>query len=230
MITIINGQDSISSREYLFEKKNEFLSLRTFEGEKITIADLAEFFQGTNFLDEEKNIVLENLFSKKRSDSELKEIASLLKENEKRNIVIWEEKEALSKYLNLFPKSAVKTFNYPKILFSFLESLKPGNGKFLLETFHQILKTSAQEIIVFMIVRQIRLLLGVIDKSSKFQIEEVKKLAPWQKQRLLKQAGFFDQDHLTKIYKKLYKIDLSYKTGTLSMPLVNAIDFFLLEI
>lgn len=230
MITIINGYDTASSREYFFHKKSKIKNPKTFDGEKLTQQDIVEFFYGTNLFEDKKNIVIENLLSKKRSDKEIEEIVSILNKNEKSNIVIWEEKEISSKYLKLFPKAIAKTFNYPKILFNFLESLKPGNGKFLFESFHELLKSSAQEIVVFMIIRQIRLLLGIIDKSSKFQIEEVKNLAPWQKQRLLKQASFFDQDHLKKIYNKIYKIDLMHKTGTLPTPLTHAIDFFLLDI
>ena len=228
MITIISGEDEASSREYFFQKKNELRNFQTFDGEKLTLTELMEFFQGINFFDNSNNVVIENLFSKKRSDKDIEEVIFLLNKNEKSNIVFWEEKEITPKFLKLFPSATVKTFSHPKILFSFLESLKSGNGKFIIETFHELLKSSAQEIIVFMMIRQIRLLLGILDNSS--EIDEVKKLAPWQKQRLLKQAGFFDQDHLKKIYKKLYEIDLSNKTGTLSMPLVNAIDFFLLDI
>ena len=70
---------------------------------------------------------------------------------------------------------------------------------------------------------------GMVGKAKE-NAEEVKKLAPWQKGKLTRQASMFGLDNLKKTYKKLYKIDKSQKTGSSNLTLVQSIDFLLLEI
>ena len=80
-----------------------------------------------------------------------------------------------------------------------------------------------------MIIRQFRLLLG-LSESSNNNIDEIKRLAPWQKSKLVRQASLFGVDKLKQIYKMLYKIDKSQKTGKSPLTLVQDIDILMLEI
>ena len=70
----------------------------------------------------------------------------------------------------------------------------------------------------------------MIGLSEKADIEEVKRLAPWQKSKLMNQASMFEMKKLKEIYKKLYKIDKAQKTGATNLSLTQNIDIFLLEI
>ena len=80
-----------------------------------------------------------------------------------------------------------------------------------------------------MLVRQMRLLMGLMDPSQN-PIEEVKRLAPWQQQKLKKQAQLFTETQLISLYNSLFRIDNEQKTGKASVPLSNAIDFWLLKL
>ena len=158
-------------------------------------------------------------------------MVGLINENEgKSNIIIWEEKEISPKVLSLFPKAQIQTFKIPKLIFNFLDGIKPGNGQSLIILFHKLLENTSVEIILFMIVRQIRLLLAVSFKNKSDGIDELNKIAPWQRGKMERQASLFKIGQLVDLYSKIYELDLSQKTGTLSMPLVNAIDFLLLDI
>ncbi|MCL5114152.1 MAG: hypothetical protein M1372_03280, partial [Patescibacteria group bacterium] len=157
-------------------------------------------------------------------------IKYLGKKHLKNEIFFWEEKELTKKSLNVFANAQVKTFTIPKSLFAFLDSIKPENGKNLIVIFHQSLENAQPEQIMYMIIRQIRLLLSFSELGNLEAIDETSKLAPWQKSKLEKQAKLFNPSSLREIYSKLFEIDLAQKTGTLSMPLSQAIDFLLLDI
>jgi len=72
-------------------------------------------------------------------------------------------------------------------------------------------------------------MLGLLE-NSKNNIDELKKLAPWQKSKLIRQAEMFGSQNLKKIYKKLYKIDKAQKTGSSGLTIVQQIDMLLLEL
>lgn len=231
MITIIHGDSADESREYFLKIKTTFQNLVFLEGQNIAGEDLMNFFSGGNLFYEEKNLAIENLLSKNKLGKNLDELIAILNEHEKKsNIIMWEEKEVSQKNLNLFPKAQVQVFKIPKLIFNFLDNFKPGNGKSLIVAFNKLLENTPVDIILYMMMRQLRLLIAVSSEDKSDTIEELQKIAPWQKGKLERQAGFFDPDNLINLYHKLYSIDLSSKTGALPVPTAHAIDFLLLDI
>ena len=82
-----------------------------------------------------------------------------------------------------------------------------------------------------MLIRQIRLLIALSENgNTRDVIDEVKRLAPWQKSKLAKQAGYFSTQELLKIHEALYKMDLASKTSSFPLSLTETIDFFLLDL
>jgi len=79
-----------------------------------------------------------------------------------------------------------------------------------------------------MITRQFRILNSIFD--SKKNIDEVKKLASWQRNKLERQAKLFGKEKLKEIYNKIFEIEKGVKTGELSYHLRSAIDFLMVEI
>lgn len=231
MITIIHGDSTDESREYFLKKKTTFRNVISLADQDITKEVLINFFSGGNLFYEEKNLAIENLLSKNKTSKNLDELIEILNENEKKsNIIIWEEKEVSQKNLNLFPKASIQSFKIPKFIFNFLDNIKPGNGNVLIVTFNKLLENTPVEIILYMMIRQLRLLIAVSSSKKEDTIEELGKMAPWQKGKLERQADFFDRDNLISLYHKLYNIDLSSKTGALPAPTAHAIDFLLLDI
>lgn len=113
-------------------------------------------------------------------------------------------------------------------MFAFLENIRPKNTK-TIELFHKALETNEADLLFHMLVRQFRLLLAVSTEDSN-PIDEVKRMAPWQKSRLTSQARNFSQRQLATSLKKLFVIDLNHKTGKETMPISITIDFFLLAL
>ena len=129
------------------------------------------------------------------------------------------------------------SFKLPQNIFLFLDNLRPSShlpgGNSLLKLFHQVLDSGIkEELVLFMIQRQFRLLLALCHPEASNDIgtiDEVSRLAPWQKSKLERQAQLFNTTDLKKIYKKLYEIEIAQKTGSSSLSLTQNIDILLLE-
>lgn len=240
MITIIHGDDVVSSRDYLREEKQKHKESIFFEGKKITLTDLVQNIQGSGLFSDTKTIFIENfLTGVKKTSKDAKEIIDFIINNHKSsNIFLWEPKEFSKRELFAFKNAVAKNFKLPQNIFIFLDNIKPGNPKNHISLFHKTLKAGVkEELIFFMIQRQFRLLLSLChpERSEGSQndngtIDELIRLAPWQKGKLERQANLFTQTQLKRIYNNLYKIDYGLKTGRLNLTLSQAIDFLLYEI
>lgn len=235
MITIIHGDNIEESRNYFIDLKKKQKNAVSFDGGKITITDLVQNIEGSSLFGDTKTIFIEEFLTKrKKTDKEVKEIFNFIIKNQKEFIfILWESKEILKRETSLFKNPTINFFKLPKNIFLFLDNLKPNNSKNLLNLFHQALSNGIkEELILFMLQRQFRILLSLCDSkmSSESQINEVSRLAPWQMGKLEKQAQLFNILGLKKIYRRLYEIELGQKTGALPLSLSQSIDFLLLGI
>lgn len=231
MITIIHGDDIVLSRKFLQEQKQKTNDAYVFDG-LIDITTLMQITQGVGLFTSEKNIFVENFFTKNKLNSlETKSIIAYIDKNESLfNIFFWEGNTLQKKLMGLFANPVIKTFKIPQTIFLFLDGIKPNEYKNNIKFLHNALKNTVQELVFFMLQRQFRLLLAISDGRSKETIDEVLRLAPWQKSKLTRQANLFSSDKLLAIYKKLYEIEKAQKTGNLPYSLVCAIDFLLLGV
>ncbi|MDP3988330.1 MAG: hypothetical protein Q8P80_04275 [Candidatus Levybacteria bacterium] len=228
MITIIHGDDNAASRKYFIDEKNNTKDAHFLDGEKTGLTELVQVFEGGMLFSQEKNIFIESFFAKKAL--ELKEILKLIEENSKNsNIYFWEGKELAKKELSFFKNPVIKLFKYPQSIFLFLDSIKPDNVNNLVPLFHKTLENMEVEIVFFMMIRQFRLLLALSDSQGE-RIDELKRLAPWQMEKLKRQSKLFSADKLKTIYKKLGEIDLGQKTGGLNLTLEQTIDMLLVNL
>ena len=229
MITLIHGTDSTKSRQYFIEQKKLNSQAIMLDGEKLTLTDLTQALDGGELFAIEKSAFIENFLSKRRKSKEKDAILAYLLAHKNASIYLWEEKELEKSVLLKLKKEAVLEFSLPKSLFAFLDNFKPRNGEKLIKLFHETLLTSDVEIVVFMLARHLRILLALSDAGSE-QIDEVKRLAPWQLGKLKTQASAFTASTLLAFHVKLFLIDRNQKTGNLPGGLISTIDFLLLEI
>lgn len=225
MITIIHGDDISSSRNYFLKERQKFNNSLLFDGKKITVSDLMQILSGNSLFDQGNEVFIENFFKVKKSNSEFKQIVEFLEENKDANIFFWEEEELSKIDTGTFKNPFLKLFKIPQNMFDFLDNLKPANPNSI-KQFHDLISKTAEELVFFMLIRQFRLLLAVSDTSSE-QIDEIKRLAPWQLSRLKLQSKLFGEEKLLGTYKKLAEIDSAQKSGKLATSLTQAIDFFL---
>lgn len=233
MITIIHGDDISKSREHYQELRQKHSDYVFFDGNKLTITELIQNIEGSSLFGSTKTIFIEDLLTKrKKTDKDVKEIIGFISKNSKEStFILWESKEITTGTLNLFKGGTFKLFKLPKNIFLFLDNLKPNNSKSLLNLFHQALKSGiAEELILFMLQRQFRILIALSEPSDVENIDELNRLAPWQMGKLDRQAKNFGLESLKAIYKKLYEIEIGQKTGSLPLSLSQSIDFLLLDL
>jgi len=229
MLTIIHGSDTALSRKYFFDEKQKFQDAVLLDADQVNLTDLTQLFQGGGLFGETKYLFIEQLLSKKKKSTELTEILSYLEKHaSEHTIILWEGKDLEQSTLKTIKNANIKAFKLPQTLFQLLDALQPGSGKILIKLFHQTIQNSEPEMVFFMLIRQIRILLALSDNAN--PIDEVKRIQPWQKSKLESQAKRFDPTHLRDLYNKLFQLEIRQKTGSLSIPLVSAIDFFFLEV
>ncbi|OGH06070.1 MAG: hypothetical protein A2W22_04100 [Candidatus Levybacteria bacterium RBG_16_35_11] len=226
MITVIHGDDLPSSRTFYLDRKNKCKEPNEFSGEKITITDLLQLSYGGSLFSLEKTVFIENLLSNKKSSS-AKEVIGYIKDNHKGfNFFLWESGELSKATLSQLPGVVSNLFKIPQNLFLFLDNIIPNSKKNIIY-FHKALDGTNQELILFMLIRQFRLMLAILSKST---IDEIKRLAFWQKDKIKKQARLFGEEALIKSIKRLHRIDYEQKSGQTGLNLVQTIDIFLLSI
>lgn len=215
------------------------------DADKVNLTDLAQIFEGGGLFGETKYVFIEQLLTKKKKSGDFKDIVVYLEKNAADHaIFLWENKELEIGATKTFKNAVVKPFKLPQTLFVLLDSIKPGNGKTLVSLFHQSIESAEIEMVFFMLIRQFRLLLALSSSQTSLQeaaergnpvedtpeIDELKRMAPWQKQKLQKQSTLFTQEELILQYSHLYSLEYGQKTGSLTAPLHSSIDFFLLGI
>jgi DNA polymerase III delta subunit len=227
MIIITHGTDTAKSRNFYISKRQEITDPIILEGKSLEFSNFYQIFEGDSLFTLEKNVFVENLFSSKKSSSEdIKRIVEYINGKKDLNILFWEDKELTKAQQALIKNAQINLFNYPQLLFLFLDSIYPNNAK-VLSLFRSLAEQMETELIFYMIVRQFRLMLGI---ESSSQIDETKRMAPWQESKLSSQARRFSKDKLKSLYNKLYKIDYETKFGLSSSPLSARIDIFLLDL
>jgi DNA polymerase III delta subunit len=232
MITIIHGDNITESRNYFLELKQKEKGGISFDSKNLTLTDLVQNIEGSGLFSDTKTVFIEDFLTKlKKTDNTSKEILNyIVKASKGNNFILWESKEILKNDLFLFKNARIQMFKLPKNIFLFLDNLRPNNSRNLLKLFHNAIDSGIkEEIILFMLQRQVRLLLSLLDPGEK-SIDEIERLAPWQSGKLQSQSRLFAVQDLKKIYKKLYEIELGQKTGALPLSLSQSIDFLLLDI
>jgi hypothetical protein len=229
MITIIHGDDIVSSRNYLVSLREKAKNPLDLRGDKLTLTDLVQAMEGNSLFFEEKDIFIENFLGQKKANREFKEICEFISNNHKvANVVFWENIEISKSTAAIFKDAVIKGYKLPQSLFIFLDSLRP-DSKDNVKLFRSTLTQMPEELLFYMVVRQFRLMLAlVLDQNE--QIDELKRLAPWQKGKLERQARSFGLEKLKAIYSRLYEMDYKQKYGLTTFPLNRNIDFFLIGI
>ena len=226
MITIFHGSNAPLSRKQFIDAKQHSENPVTLDGTTVTLAQLTQALEGQSLFGNDTHVFIEDFFSKRKASKETTSLTEYLtKQGEGNTIVMWESKELTPKQVSSLGKPTVKKFDIPKEVFAFLDSLLPGNSKQMIDIFHRVLTTEEPEFVFFMIVRQFRMMLAIIEPTE-HTIDEIARLS-WQKNKLIKQANAFGKTSLLANYDNLFSIESGMKTGQLSTNIEQTIDFFL---
>jgi len=228
MFIILHGDNQVASRQKLNElitaqKSAGVEEIIRLDGAKIDQNQLVQEAASTSLFGSNRLVVIESLFSRVKSQQK-KALLQYLHQSmsDLPEIIIWEPKALTKTDLKSFTSVQIQEFKLTKTLFSFLDSLRPGNSSASFRLLEKTRQHEADELIFFMLVRQVRLLIQVKD--------QVAKLPPWQKQKLTRQANQFSTQQLISLHHQLLEIDRSIKTGKTLLPLSAHLDLLLAKL
>jgi hypothetical protein len=202
-ITVLHGDHTAASRQRLIEIIQE-VKKRGWEVIKdIPIPTASLFAKERLFVVEDISLIKDLKFE---SDF---------------NLLVWHHHQLPARFKKIFPKNTkYEGFKIPQKLWSFLDSLRPGNARVSLALLREVAQTEPVEFVLAMISRTFRDLYWITINP------ETIKLPSWRLGKLKRQAGYFKPHQLKKIIHRLAAMDISVKTGAAN--LVHELDLFIL--
>lgn len=220
MKQLLHGENIVESRKYLSllttRAQKEGKEIVVLDGTKVLLSEIRNALESDSLLCNNRLLILENLLSARKSKEQEKIIDYLSEAKFDNDLVLWEAKEFKK---NPLDGMITQVFKINQNIFPFLESLRPGNEKQMLDLLMKTKKQEEPEMIFFMLIRQFRLLL--ITKSGGSS-----PLPDWQKKKLMTQVRHFTKEHLAHGYQELLEIDFGQKTSKDPYPLSSRLDLF----
>ncbi len=222
MLTIICGEDSITSRNY-FTDQQKLLREKNFEIVNIDyhqVLELDETGSSESSLFTSKRAYFTNSLNKKvfkkMSERNEKKIKAII-ESKKIQVYDWEE-ETSARDLKTIKGALVKEFKPSQNIFKLLDSCYPGNLKTFINALN-ILSESTEDIFIFiMLARHMRNILSI--KMG----EKIPKLDSWQLGKLSNQAKYWKLENLLNFYQGLHRIDVNSKTNGTPFSIKKSLD------
>lgn len=217
MITIVHGEDNLSS----YKRLSELIENYNSKNIEVIVKDSADMDVGTlrqetgqsDLFGTSNCLVIKNLLSGIKSKNKDSLIESLKKMADG-EVVLYEAKKLTETALKSLSKARVETFNINPVIFKFLDLLRPGNTRVVLQGWNRLLELGHEPEYVFsMVVRQIRLLIQAKSGGSYL------KLSPYPKKLITLQANYFTLNQLLDLHHHLYETDKRIKTGLSPLPL-----------
>ncbi|MFA6081753.1 MAG: hypothetical protein WC741_05125 [Patescibacteria group bacterium] len=222
MLTIICGEDSITSRNY-FTDQQRSLKEKDFE---IVNVDYHQVLELDETGDSESSLFalkrayftqsLNKKVFKKISDRNEKKIMALISSKEIQ-VFDWEE-ETSSRDLKSIKGTIIKEFKPDKNIFKLLDACYPGNLKIFIDTLNTLSESTEDIFIFIMLARHMRNIL--ITKTG----EKIPKLMSWQIGKLANQAKYWELKNLINFYQGLHRIDVNSKTNGTPFSVKKSLD------
>lgn len=221
---IIHGEDIVSARNRLNEliatAGQKGLGVKRLTAKDLDLTTATQVLEATTLFGDTPLIVIEGLFSLVKSKNK-DSLLEFINHYQDRDLILFEDRALSPTVLAPFAKAKPEEYKPAAIIFSFLDSLRPGGAARSLKLLEH-LESARQpaELTFAMLVRQVRLLIQSLEPNTL-------KVAPWQKNKLVSQARLFGEGKLLKLHRDLYHLDKGIKTGAnpldLSLQLMSLI-------
>ena len=222
MLTIICGEDSVTSRNYLIDQQ-KLLKEKDFEIANIDyhqVLELDETGSSESSLFASKRAYftqsLNKKVFKKMSERNEKKIKAII-ESKVIQVFDWEE-ETTSRDLKAIKGILVKEFKPSQNIFKLLDSCYPGNLKTFISTLNTVSESTEDIFIFIMLTRHLRNIL-IIKMGDK-----IPKMMSWQISKLSNQAKFWSLDNLINFYQGMHRIDVNSKTNGTPFTVKKSLD------
>ncbi|KKQ75926.1 MAG: hypothetical protein US96_C0001G0002 [Candidatus Woesebacteria bacterium GW2011_GWB1_38_5b] len=218
-ITLICGTHITASRER-FQKILDGIHKREWEVVHLTSnSSITESLRGTSLFEQNKVFVCEDL--KILDEKTLKFLEKKVKDLDS-NLLLY-SKNAVPVKLNNFVKKygKIEVFDLPKTIFTFLDSLYPGNSRNSIKLFLEVLKTEPVEFVFSLIAGLYRDLYWAKNDPDSMST------SPWRIGKLKNQASRYSNTILIYIITVLADLDIKVKTS--QADLSQSLDLFIIK-
>lgn len=205
------------------QRLTKFIDVAKARGYRIERIDLdgnlnfEEKLSGTSLFKEEKLFIIDNVKLLKKKDCEW------LKKNSKRldgNLVIACPSILTKTFISSLPNpDKIESYEIPKKIWLFFDSIYPGNFKFALNLLHEVIETEAPELIYALLGRHLKDLYITLVMPSALGYQ------PWRIKKLTGQANKFSKNKLKEFINSLALSDYLSKTG--ESDLVSELDLII---
>lgn len=211
MLTIICGEDTVTSRKYFSDLKHSFAE-KGNEVKHISSSELPDIpkwlAESSSLFGERLIFFAENinkLLSRKKGDK-LTETLKTIADSKNAELFIWEE--AGGREIKLKGIGQIKEFKPNQTIFKLLDTCIPSNKVPFLKALETLRQSTDEYFIFVMLHRHIRNVM--ITKLGHPPVS----LQPWQQHKLTGIANLWQMETLLTFYEGLIRIDISTKTGT----------------
>lgn len=219
-IIVLHGDDE----KKVYERLHKFIEAARKRSWEVILLDDAttsvqETLSGTTLFETERFFILRDI--KKLGKKEIEWLGEK-SQNLPGNLIIYHEGVIGAILLKSLPKDTkVEEFKLPKLIWGFLEMIKPGNSAQVIKILHEIIKTEAVELVFALIARQMKDLYLVKTDINSIQIPS------WRLSKLKNQANSFTTSQLQEFINKLALIDIEVKTS--QADILSSLDLLIIK-
>lgn len=220
-IILLHGEDNIKSYERL-KKFIETARKRSWEVVNLdeSARDIKDDLLDASLFGAERFFVLRDI---KKITKKVSEWLNQNSDNIVGNLILYSDSKASTTLIKSLPKNTqVEEFTLPVLIWNFLDSIKKGNSKQVLQGFHKIIEKEAPERIFIMIVKLFRDLYWVKTESKSMPFQK------WRIDKLKRQADTFSVQEIKEAMSLMANIDIDLKSGFGNI--VSSIDLLLVKI
>lgn len=218
-IIVLHGEDTTKS----YERLKKFIDVAKKRSWEVVFLDesnlaLKENLSSSSLFGGERFFILKDIKKLTKKEIEwIKKNTSTLPGN----LIIYHEGTIGAVLLKSLPKdSKIEEFKLPKLIWNFLEIIRPGNADQTIKTFHKVIEKEPIELVFALIARQMKDLYLVKSGNSS-------QIPSWRESKLINQASKFTSENLKQIIGKLTEIDVEVKTSKAN--LVSSLDLLLIK-
>jgi DNA polymerase III delta subunit len=210
MITLLHGDNIEASREELLRLVDaaKGKELRRLDGNGLDATLLTQALESSSLFGGDTCIVVERLFGGLGKKQKMAEAYAAILKRASGDVIVWETKELGPSILaSLGTKVKAQLFKTPRVVFQFLDGLRPNEAAKLLVLYRELTKTNPAELVFAMLTKRVRQLTMLKDGVMPEGLQS------WQATRLTNQAKAFTMSKLLAMHRKLLDSEYSLKTG-----------------
>ncbi len=227
-LSVYYGENQVALDKELLALKKNYSQVIEFE-EMPELGPLRSQMLSIGFFEEPRVYVFRNIllnqvmrgkFSQKAQDV-LAFLQQTLPTAQFETVFVETDSNKAKYYKEYFPKAEYHEFSLPMQVFNFVDSFKPKNGATCYRYFKETSAQTAPEMAFYMLKKRVRelLLLSSGSLSGNYQA--------WQLGKLKKQLGEWSIEKLESVYKSLFKIEESTKTGRTPLTIEQSMEILL---